>query len=107
MTAGVEVTGMRYKAIAAGQTTSALGTDGGKLGDVLDGILVVPASVSPGAIQIKDGGDTAITVFAGGSNSLSNLVSFYLPLGGIKSKTGAWQITTGANVSVLASGRFT
>lgn len=107
MTTSVEVSGGRYKAVAASQTASALGTDGGKLGDVLDGILVVPATTSPGAVQIKDGSDTAITVFAGGANSVSNLVPFFLPLCGIKSKQGAWQVTTGTNVSVIASGRFT
>lgn len=107
MTTSVQLAGGVYQAVAAGQTAKALGRDGGKLNDVLEGILVVPATTSPGAVQIKDGADTAITVFAGGASSVSNLVSFYLPLGGIKSKTGAWQITTGSDVSVVAAGRFT
>ena len=107
MPTSVEVFGARYKAVAAGQTASALGPDGGKIGAVLEGILVGPASTSPGVVQIKDGAGTAITVFAGGAGSVSNLVSFPLPLGGIKSEAGAWQITTGANVSVVAYGRFT
>lgn len=94
----------QYETIAAGQTDQVLGSTGAA-GDYIQGILVVPASVSPGAIVLTDN-STAITVFAGGSNSLSNLTSFFIPLG-IKSASGAWKVTTGSNVSCIASGKFT
>lgn len=94
-----------YEAVAAGQTNTVLGATGA-VGDYLAGLLVIPASTSPGAVQIKDGSGAAITVFAGGASSLSNLVSFYIPLG-IKSTSGAWQVTTGTGVSVLGVGNFT
>jgi hypothetical protein len=94
-----------YETVAAGQTNQALGA-GGAVGDYLMGVLIVPATTSPGVVQIKDGSNSAITVFAGGPDSISNLVPFLVPLG-IRSVSGAWQVTTGADVSVVASGSFT
>jgi hypothetical protein len=93
-----------YEAVAASQTAQALGTVGA-LGDILTGLLIIPATTSPGAVSIKDGADAAITVFAGGATSVSNLAPIPVPLG-ITSRTGAWQVTTGANVSVVAVGKF-
>lgn len=101
----VQTLGVEYEAVAASQTNQALGATGA-VGDLLEGLLVIPATTSPGAITIKDGSNTAITVFTGGASSVSNLVPFYIPLG-LKSGAGAWQVTTGANVSVLAGGDFT
>lgn len=94
-----------YETVAADQTAQALG-ETGAAGDYLEGLVVVPASTSPGAVQIKDGANDPITVFAGGASSLSNLVPFTVPLG-LRSNAGAWQVTTGANVSVIAAGDFT
>lgn len=94
-----------YETVAASQTTQALGATGAT-GDWLQGVLIVPASTSPGAVAIKDGAGSAITVFAGGADSVGSLVPFFIPLG-IKSAAGAWQITTGANVSCIAVGNFT
>lgn len=94
-----------YETVAASQTTQTLGATGGT-GDYLDHLLVVPATTSPGNVQIKDGAGSAITVFTGGASSVSNLVPFSIPLG-LYSAAGAWQVTTGANVSVIAAGNFT
>lgn len=94
-----------YETVAASQTTQAIGATGAT-GDYLAGLLVIPATTSPGAVAIKDGSGTAITVFTGGSSSVSDLVPFFIPLG-IKSTSGAWQVTTGANVSAIAVGNFT
>lgn len=95
-----------YQAVAASQTAQALGSTGGAINDVFEGVLIVPASTSPGAVSITDGSNTAVTIFAGGSSSVSSLVSFFVPLAGIRSVSGGWKITTGANVSVLAIGLF-
>lgn len=95
-----------YQAVGASTTATLSGGGGGDKGDFIAGILVVPTSLSPATITIADGGGGAITIFAGGASSLSNLVSFYIPLG-IKSVTGPWTITTGANASVLVTGGFT
>lgn len=93
-----------YVTIAASQTDVKLGATGA-IGDYLQGILVIPTSVDAGNVVILDGA-TSITVFAGGSASTSNLVPFYIPLG-IKSVSGAWHVTTGSNISVIAIGSFT
>lgn len=93
-----------YETVAASQTNQVLGGTGAA-GDYLAGILVVPATTSPGLIQIADGGGSAITVFAGGANSVGSLAPFAIPVGAI-SKNGAWKVTTGANVSVIAVGSF-
>src|SRR5271156_1363712 len=86
-----------YQPVGASQSGVILGTLGDK-GDFISGILIVPTSLSPGVITISDGGSSAITVFTGGASSLSNLVSFYIPLG-IKSVVGPWTITTGAGAA--------
>ena len=65
----------------------------------------MPASTSPGAVSIADDGGTAITIFAGGGSSLSSLAPFTVALGA-KSTSGAWKVTTGASVSVVAFGQF-
>jgi hypothetical protein len=95
-----------YQSIAAGQTAAALGAGGGARGDYLAGLLLVPASTSPGAVSIADGGGPAITVFAGGAASLVALAPFFVPVGAF-STSGKWQVTTGAGVSALAVGLFT
>lgn len=94
-----------YETVAASAANQALGATGAA-GDYLSGLLIVPATTSPGAVSIKDGGGSSITVFAGGASSVSNLVPFFVPLG-IKSTSGAWQVTTGGNVSVIGCGNFT
>jgi hypothetical protein len=91
-----------YETVAASQTNQALGATGA-VGDYLSGVLIVPATTSPGAVIIKDGANAAITIFTGGATSVSNLVPFFVPLG-IVSGNGAWQVTTGANVSAIGVG---
>lgn len=93
-----------WETVAASQTDQALGTTGAA-GNILEGLLVVPATTSPGAVSIKDGSGSSITVFAGGASSVGNLVPFFVPLGA-RSTSGAWKVTTGADVSVLAVGKF-
>lgn len=97
--------GLGYQAVPASQTAQALGT--GAVGDLLSSITYIPATTAAGIVQIKDGADTAITLFVGGgTTALTDLRPVTIPLIA-KSKTGAWQVTTGANVSVLAVGKFT
>jgi hypothetical protein len=96
----------QYQAVAAGLGPVAIGPGGGGQGDYLSHITIVPASVSPGAVTITDGAASAITVFAGGTNSLSGLVPFTVAIGA-KSTSGAWKVTTGASIIVIAIGQFT
>ncbi len=104
--AGVPVLpeGVQYETVAASQTAQVLGATGA-IGDYLAGLLIVPASTSPGNVIILDNA-ISITVFAGGASSVNSLVPIFVPLG-IKSVSGAWKVTTGANVSVIGVGRFT
>jgi hypothetical protein len=93
-----------YETVAASQTAQTLGATGGT-GDYLAGVLIVPATTSPGNVIILDNA-TSITIFTGGASSVSNLVPFMVPLG-MLSVSGAWKITTGANVSAIGIGNFT
>lgn len=97
--------GTDYETVAASQTDQSLGATGGA-GDMLASVIIIPATTSPGAVSIKDGGGSVITIFTGGASSVSNLVPFSVPLG-LKSLAGAWKITTGANVSAIGVGNFT
>lgn len=94
-----------YETVAASQSTQTMGATGA-LGDYLEAVLIVPTTLNPGAVAIKDGADGAITIFAGGTGSITDLAPIYVPLG-LKSRTGAWQITTGADASAIGSGNFT
>lgn len=93
-----------YETVAASQTAQVLGASGAA-GDYIAGLLVIPATTSPGNVLLLDNA-TSITVFTGGSSSVSNLVPFFIPLSMI-SVSGAWKVTTGSNVSVIGIGNFT
>lgn len=93
-----------YETVAASQTAQVLGTTGAT-GDYVAGLLVIPATVDAGQVLLLDGA-TSITVFTGGTGSVTNLVPFFIPLG-LYSVSGAWKVTTGAAVSVIGSGNFT
>lgn len=97
--------GAAYETVAAGQSDQALGATGAT-GDYLNFVLIVPATTSPGAVSIKDGGGSAITIFTGGASSVTNLIPFAVPIMA-KSTGGAWKVTTGANVSAIGVGSFT
>lgn len=92
-----------YETVAASQTAQALGATGA-VGDYLEGLIIVVATAATAQVQIKDGSDSAITVFP---NSPGGGVGTYPVPIGLKSRTGAWQITTGAGSSVIAVGNFT
>jgi hypothetical protein len=93
-----------YEIVAASQSTQTIGATGAS-GDYLSHVVVSPTTVSPGVVTIFDNA-TTIVAFPGGTNSLSNLVPFVIPVG-IVSSSGAWKITTGAGVSCVAVGDFT
>jgi hypothetical protein len=99
----VAVDGPDYETVAASQTAQVLG-DSGATGDYISGVLVIPATTSPGNVLLLDGA-ISITIFTGGAGSVSSLVPFFIPLG-MASVSGAWKLTTGANVSCIAIGKF-
>lgn len=96
--------GQEYETVAASQTAQVLGATGAT-GDLINGVLIIPATTSPGNVLLLDNA-TSITIFAGGASSVTTLIPFFVPLG-IRSVSGAWKLTTGANVSAIGVGDFT
>jgi len=97
-----------YVAVAASTAKEVLGATGA-VGDTLTGVLVTPATTSPGAIGIYDGNGAEIVVFTGGATSVADLKPFFIPIGARAkaATTPGWYIVTGANVSAVAIGNFT
>lgn len=93
-----------YETVAASQTAQVIGATGAA-GDYISHIIIVPATTSPGQVLLLDNA-TSITIFTGGASSVSNLIPFVVALDMV-STSGAWKITTGADVSVIAVGDFT
>ena len=100
--ASEQVDGSEYETVAASQTDQVIGATGAT-GDFLSAVLVIPATTAPGVVTIKDN-TTAVISWPGGT--LPSVIPFTIPVGA-NSVNGAWKITTGANVSVFASGNFT
>jgi hypothetical protein len=94
-----------YETVAASQTDQVLGATGAA-GDFLACVWIVPATLSPGNVLIQDGAGSDITIFTGGASSVSNLVAFPFAVNAY-SVSGAWKVTTGANVSCFCTGNFT
>lgn len=91
-----------YEDVAASQTAQALGATG-KTGDILHHLVIVPAATNAGTVALLDG-TVSRNVFVTGT--LSDLKPIIIPIGA-KSVNGAWNVTTGASVSVIAVGQFT
>ena len=92
-----------YETVAASQTAQVIGA-AGAAGDYMLGLLIIPATLSPGAVTLLDGA-TSIPVFVGGANSITSLIPFFVPISA-KCVGAGWKVTTGASVSVLATGNF-
>lgn len=93
-----------YETVAASATAQVLGATGAT-GDYLRRLIIVPGTTSPGNVLLLDG-STSITVFTGGASSVNELRPIELDMD-VVSTTGAWKITTGTNVTVIAVGDFT
>lgn len=104
---GAEPAKTDYELVAASQTTQVIGpqsaTSAASIGDILERVIIIPETTGAGTVAIKDGGGTAINIMVSGT--LSDLKPHVVYLGA-RSTAGAWQITTGANVHVIAIGRF-
>lgn len=103
----VRLSGNKYKTVAASQSATVLEINSGKgqAGDYFESLLIIPATTSPGAVSITDGSGSAITVFTGGATSVADLKPFAIRVGAM-STSGAWKVTTGTNVSVIANGEW-
>lgn len=96
---------VNYQSVAASATNTALAQSGGGKGSILRSLVLVVSTAATATVSIKDGSNTAIVVFP---NSPGGGIGTYnVAFGeGIRSTSGAWQITTGAGVAVIAVGQF-
>lgn len=94
-----------YEPCPASATTTLSDSGAGALGDYLAYIEVTPTSLSPGAISIQDGANTAIEVFVGGTDSLLSLKPFPIHWGAY-STNGAWKVIMGSGAKGVAFGSF-
>jgi hypothetical protein len=92
----------QYERVAASATDQVLGAAGAS-GDFLERLIIIPATTAAGNVTLTDG-VTAMSVFVTGT--LADLSPIIIECG-MRSATGAWKISTGANVSVIAVGKFT
>jgi hypothetical protein len=91
-----------YETVAAGQTAQALGATGAA-GDYLSHVILQPAAVGAGTTTILDNATVIFTYTAG---TLTDLRPIIVPIGAF-SVSGAWKITTGANMAAIGVGNFT
>ncbi|MCW5737800.1 MAG: hypothetical protein KIS73_27010 [Enhydrobacter sp.] len=105
---GGSISSVHYETVAASQSDQIMGATGA-VGDYLAGVLIIPTTLSPGAVSIKDGNGSGITIFAGGVGSITTLHPFFVPIGArcVAATTPGWKITTGANMSAIGLGSFT
>ena len=103
MTRHITPQAVTYETVAASQTAQVLGPNGAT-GDYVKRLIIVPASVSPGAVALIDGA-TSVNILPGGASSLTELKPIIVDLD-VFSVSGSWKITTGTNVSVIAIGVF-
>ena len=99
----------QYETVAASQTDQVMGATGAQY-DYIAGVLIIPGTSAAGAVSIKDGNGSSISIFAGGgTTALADLKPFMVPLGlhALASTTPGWKITTGANVTAIGIGTFT
>ena len=94
-----------YQTIAASQTAQVLQTSTGATGDYLSHCTIVPATTAPGVVTILDNATAIYSYPGGGTTALLSLIPFTIPVGAV-STSGAWKVTTGANVSVVCVGKF-
>ena len=94
-----------YQYVAKSQAAAKLTGQGGKgmIGDIIENILVIPLTASPGQVTLQDGNGAAMVIFQGGANAGINPVPLHFSC---KSVLGAFTVVTGDNVALFVQGRF-
>lgn len=95
----VRIGGDDYETVAASQTAQVLGT-AGSVGDFIGRLIITVATAATSTVTLLDNA-TSIPIMA--ANTAIGTYSIEI---GAKSASGAWKITTGAGVSVVAVGKF-
>ncbi|MEX3933281.1 hypothetical protein AB4Y32_16010 [Paraburkholderia phymatum] len=91
-----------YQVIPA-STTATLKTASGNVADYIENLICVVSTAATAQVQLQDGSGSAFTVFP---NSPGGGVGTYVIRVAMKSNSGSWKVTTGAGVSVIATGAF-
>ena len=94
-----------YEHVAASQTAQVLGGTGA-VGDYLHRIVCTVSTAATSLVQIVDGTGTGILTHTVLPNNVGGGVGVYNIELNIVSANGAWKITTGAGVEVMAVGIF-
>lgn len=90
-----------YEIVAASQTDQVFGTTGAA-GDLVSSVKCVTSAASVGAVTIKDGTGSAITLFNAQLAANDNLNKDNMNW---VSTDGGWKLTTGTNTTCIISGR--
>ena len=93
----------RQRIVANASNTPLAQTGLGAIGDYISHLICVVDTAAAAQVQVKDGSGTAFTVLP---NSPGGGVGTYVIPSLGPSLLGAWQISTGAGVTVIARGRF-
>jgi hypothetical protein len=88
-----------YETVAASQTDQALGTTGAT-GDYLHRLLISVTTASTASVTLKDGSTTIFTTPA------ATPIGVYSIEVNAVSRNGAWNLTTGSNVTAVGVGVF-
>lgn len=88
-----------YETVAVSQTDQVLGGTGAT-GDYLHRLLVAVATAATSTVTVKDGATTVLSIPA------TTPVGVYSVEVNAVSRSGAWNVTTGAGVTVVGVGVF-
>jgi hypothetical protein len=94
-----------YYVTAAVSSTTTLQSVTGAAGDYLDHVIVFPTTTAAGSVTVIDNATTVATYAGGVTTALLTLTPFTIFVGAV-SRSGAWKLTLGSNVTALAVGRF-
>lgn len=95
----VRIGGEDYETVAASQTAQVLGT-AGSVGDFIGRLIITVTTAATSTVALLDNA-TSIPIMAA-----NTAIGVYVVEIGARSVSGAWKVTTGAGVSVLAVGKF-
>jgi len=95
----------QYEHVAVSQTTQVLGGTGA-VGDYLHRIIITVSTAATAAVQVVDGSGAGVLTHTILPNNPGGGVGVYNVEMNAVSANGAWKITTGAGVEVMAVGIF-
>ena len=95
-----------YEHVTVSQTAQVLGTTGA-VGDYLHRLICTVSTAATSVVQIIDGTGTGVLTHTILPNSVGGGIGVYNIELNIVSANGAWKVTTGAGVEVMAVGIFT